>query len=94
MKLQPRLAALARRWLEVPSMAEHRRVSGRVVEHSMLFCGLALERTGAAPAEDLDQALAALPRIYGRRVLVEISFVEVEDAPGERHQAIRLQIVG
>ena len=57
MKLQPRLAALARRWLEVPSMAEHRRVSGRVVEHSMLFCGLALERTGAAPAEDLDQAL-------------------------------------
>lgn len=57
-------------------------------------CLPTLQAMGEPATARATKALAALPRIYGRRVLVEISFVEVEDAPGERHQAIRLQIVG
>lgn len=53
MKLKPRLAALARRWLDVPSMSEHRRVAALGSDHSLLWCGLALERRGVAPPEDL-----------------------------------------
>lgn len=57
-------------------------------------CLPTLQAMGEPAIARATKAIAALPRLYGRRVLVEISFVVVEDAPGERHQAIRWEIVG
>lgn len=57
-------------------------------------CRPMLQAMGEPAIARATKALAALPRVYGRRVIVEISFVEVEDTPGERHQAIRWEIVG